>query len=267
MMSNPLISIIVPVYNAEKYLPRCLDSILNQTYKNLEVICIDDGSTDRSGEIIDNYKKIDSRIVYITQDNRGQGYTRWKGIQLSKGDFIALVDDDDYILPDMYKTMLDAIIKYNVDVCVCQWDYETVTGKHTISRDDIDESIYGYHTSIDFAHYLYKRHKATGYGYSNGVVVSPWNKLFKKDVISDIVFSGYIGEDEEMNDQVNCKNCRIYVIPEVFYYWCENRTSMSHQPFSEKRFHFLDMLENGDFYFFKILILFTKLKNYIVTCL
>ena len=82
-----------------------------------------------------------------------------------------------------------------------------------------------------------------GYGYANGVVVSPWNKLFRKEVIKGVKASGYLGEDEEMNDYVNSKNCKVVVIRDEFYYWCQNLASMSNQPFSAKRFHFLDMLK------------------------
>lgn len=240
---NPLISIIIPVYNAEKYLNRCIDSILNQTYKNLEIVLINDGSTDRSGEICQKYSQSDIRIIYIEQKNVGQGVTRSRGVEICKGDYIAFVDDDDYILPTMYETMLNAITNNQVDMCVCQWNYELPDGTHTINNKIYDENFYGKKSSVEFAQYLYKYNNQENYGYANGLVVSPWNKLFKKEIIKGVKAEGYLGEDEEMNDWINSKNCSVIIIKDEFYYWCQNLNSMSNKPFSDKKYHFLDALE------------------------
>ena len=109
-MQNPLVSVIIPVYDVEPYLRRCLDSVVNQTYKNLEIILVDDGSTDSSPEICDEYAGADSRIIVIHKENGGQAEARNKGIEAATGEYITFVDADDYIsssyVNDLYKSMI-----------------------------------------------------------------------------------------------------------------------------------------------------------------
>ena len=118
---NPKISIVIPIYNTAKYLPKCLDSILNQTYKNLEIILIDDGSTDNSGKIADDYAKKDPRIKVIHQKNAGQSTARNAGIKKATGEYISFIDADDEIRPDFIEKLLHA---YNKDTAI------TVCGIH-----------------------------------------------------------------------------------------------------------------------------------------
>ena len=99
-MNKPLISIIIPVYNAEKYLKKCLDSVINQTYKNLEIILVDDGSTDKSPEICDKYAEKDSRIIVLHKENGGVSSSRNAGLDIFKGEYLSFVDSDDYVEPD-----------------------------------------------------------------------------------------------------------------------------------------------------------------------
>ena len=113
------ISIIVPIFNIEKYLSRCLDSILEQTYKNLEVILVDDGSVDNSGMIADKYARKDQRIKVIHQVNQGVSAARNTGIDLATGDYIGFVDGDDYIEPDMYEILMRIIEEQQVDIAHC----------------------------------------------------------------------------------------------------------------------------------------------------
>ncbi|MBQ8040126.1 MAG: glycosyltransferase family 2 protein, partial [Lachnospiraceae bacterium] len=108
-MKQPLISIIIPVYNIEEYLPRCIESVLGQTYANIEVILVDDGSKDKSGEICDSYQKRDSRVRVIHKENGGSSSARNAGIADAKGEFIGFVDSDDYVETTMYETMMQAI--------------------------------------------------------------------------------------------------------------------------------------------------------------
>ncbi|MFR2264579.1 MAG: glycosyltransferase family 2 protein [Clostridium sp.] len=113
---NPEISIIVPVYNVEKYLKRCIDSILNQSFTNFELILVDDGSTDNSGKIIDEYAIKDERIKVIHKENGGQGSARNRGLDIAKGNYIGFVDSDDWIHKDMYKCMYKIINEDNTDI-------------------------------------------------------------------------------------------------------------------------------------------------------
>ena len=116
---NDIISIIIPVYNTSSYLSRCLDSVINQSYTNLEIILIDDGSTDSSSEICKKYQKNDKRIKYVRKSNEGAASARNLGIDMASGSYIGFVDSDDVIHPDMYLTLYNNLIKNNAEVSIC----------------------------------------------------------------------------------------------------------------------------------------------------
>ena len=115
MINNTVISVIVPIYNVENYINRCLNSIINQTYKNLQIILVDDGSTDDSGKVCDKYALKDSRIKVIHQKNSGPVRARKTGLEASTGEYIGFVDSDDWIEPNMYEEMLNNLIQTNAD--------------------------------------------------------------------------------------------------------------------------------------------------------
>ena len=110
-MFNPKISIIVPVYNSALYLGKCIDSLRFQTYDNLEIICVDDGSTDNSLEVLNNYAKLDERIVVIQSENKGAATARNIGIDVSTGEYLSFIDSDDWVLLTLYKTFVDYVQK------------------------------------------------------------------------------------------------------------------------------------------------------------
>lgn len=121
-MQNPLISVIIPVYNVERYLRRCLDSVVNQIYKNLEIILVDDGSPDRCPEICDEYAERDSRIKVIHKKNGGQAEARNKGIDIARGEYITFVDADDYISSSYVSSLYKSIKRFSVKFAICQMD-------------------------------------------------------------------------------------------------------------------------------------------------
>ena len=235
-MRTPLISVIIPVYNVEKYLHRCLDSVIAQTYQNLEIICVDDGSIDDSGKICDQYAVRDARIKVIHQENQGPSAARNRGLDAAEGEYIAFVDSDDYILEDMYKKMLDKLLNYNVDLCVCQWQYEFSDGRQVVKKKNIDPTIYGRKTSLEFARFLYRGN------YENGVVVAAWNKLYRRALLDTIHFEGRIHEDDAFNGRIMAKNISVYVMEEQFYVYAQNGDSLTNKPFSANKFFFLDVL-------------------------
>ena len=235
-MRTPLISVIIPVYNVEKYLHRCLDSVIAQTYQNLEIICVDDGSIDDSGKICDQYAVRDARIKVIHQENQGPSAARNRGLDATEGEYIAFVDSDDYILEDMYKKMLDKLLNYNVDLCVCQWQYEFSDGRQVVKKKNIDPTIYGRKTSLEFARFLYRGN------YENGVVVAAWNKLYRRALLDTIHFEGRIHEDDAFNGRIMAKNISVYVMEEQFYVYAQNGDSLTNKPFSANKFFFLDVL-------------------------
>ena len=118
---KPLISIIVPVYNVEDYIEECLESLVKQTYKNLEIILIDDGSTDNSGEICDDYVLKDTRIKCFHQINQGVGAARNKGLEVAEGELIGFVDPDDYCDLEMFLEMYKSMKEDEADIVCCRW--------------------------------------------------------------------------------------------------------------------------------------------------
>lgn len=118
---NAKISVILPIYNMEPYLSRCLDSIIHNTYRDLEIICVDDGSTDQSLEILERYHSIDSRFVIIHKENGGVSSARNEGLKVATGDFIAFIDPDDWIHPQYFELLMDIYEKYDADVVSCNF--------------------------------------------------------------------------------------------------------------------------------------------------
>ena len=168
----PELSIIVPVYKVEKYLSRCLDSILKQTFREFELIIIDDGSPDQSGLIADRYAKSDKRIRIIHQENKGVSEARNVGIKYAKGTYIGFVDPDDYIEPDMYSTMLQEMKLHKADLTICGYRYvNDLAGYRYVDFSKIPTLM----NKTVFFKYLFNTPRTIG-----GAV---WNKLFIKDKI------------------------------------------------------------------------------------
>ena len=119
MNEEKLLSVIVPVYKVEPYLHRCIDSIRNQTYKNLQIILVDDGSPDNCGKICDEYAELDARIIVVHQKNGGASAARNKGLRYAVGDYVAFVDSDDWIASTMYETLVRMIERNDLDIARC----------------------------------------------------------------------------------------------------------------------------------------------------
>lgn len=141
MTENTLVSLIMPVYNSEEFISETIESILNQTYQNFEVILVDDGSTDKSRDLISEFSKQDMRIKYIFQENQGAPVARNKGIEISKGDYIYLIDSDDYLEKTAIEKMLKAAIEDNSDIVIGQYDKVneagTFLGKMNFGYNDV----------------------------------------------------------------------------------------------------------------------------------
>lgn len=170
------ISIIVPVYNVEKYLETCLDSILAQTFTDFEVICMDDGSTDRSGDILDAYALKDERLMVIHKDNSGYGHTMNMAMQIAKGHYIGIVESDDSIESDMYQLLYDTITEYKLDL---------VKSDFYIMWDNDDSSIRKQYCSLTSDHGIYNRvinPKAEQDAFL--VEKFTWNALYKRELVT-----------------------------------------------------------------------------------
>lgn len=134
-MSIGKISVIVPVYNGEKYLDRCINSIVNQTYENIEIIIVNDGSTDNSGAICEKWKEKDERILVIHASNGGVSRARNIALDFSKGEYVAFVDADDWLSIDMYECMIKAIRQTQADICACSYVL-SVSGRDVIACEE-----------------------------------------------------------------------------------------------------------------------------------
>ena len=178
--TKPLISIIVPVYNAEQYLEKCVNSIINQTYTNLEIILVDDGSPDNCGAICDEYAKKDSRIKVIHEKNSGQSIARNAGLDNATGEFVGFIDSDDTIEPGMFEDLYNAI--QGVDLAVCGHSLVYDGKVESASTDNIIE--------LD-KEGLWRE----VFGKLNNAV---WNKLFKRELINDLRFDLRFAHGEDL---------------------------------------------------------------------
>lgn len=171
---DELITVIVPVYNVCNYLDRCLDSIVNQTYKNLDILIIDDGSTDGSSKICDMYRRKDKRVRVIHKRNEGIAITRNLGIKMSLGKYIGFVDSDDYISLDMYTNLHDLIITYKTDIAICNYtEFSNECLKLNTGSGNI---------------IVYNRIEALSELLKDNIITShSVNKLFKKDVFNNVL--------------------------------------------------------------------------------
>ena len=170
-MKDKLISIIVPAYNIDKYIGRCLDSIINQTYPNLEIIVVNDGSTDKTKDIINEYSLKDNRIIPIHKENGGVSSARIRGIYESKGDYIGFIDGDDIIEKDMYEFLLNNLIENDADISHCGYVMDFPDG----------HSDYYYNNGKK----VIQDKKAGLYDLLKGDFVEPglWNKLYKRELL------------------------------------------------------------------------------------
>ncbi|MBQ7841686.1 MAG: glycosyltransferase [Lachnospiraceae bacterium] len=169
---NPTVSIIVPIYNAEKYIRRCADSILNQEYTDFELLLIDDGSKDSSGVICDEYAQKDSRVRVIHKANSGVSDTRNIGIAQAKGTYLQFLDSDDWITPDATRLFVRAATDYNCDLVIS--DFYRVVGERLAQKGDIEED--GVLTKEEFASHMMENPADFYYGVL-------WNKLYRRDII------------------------------------------------------------------------------------
>ena len=174
-----LISVIIPVYNVEKYLKKCLDSVINQTYKNLEIILVDDGSSDKSGLICDEYAKLDKRIKVLHKKNGGLSSARNTGLDIAKGKYISFIDSDDFVSIYMYEIMYKEIIKNNRDIVIARHIY--FKNKEPIFKDNRNIYSISYYNNKDAICELLKLDNRLIEDYA-------WCKLYKKSLFKTIRF-------------------------------------------------------------------------------
>lgn len=216
---EPILSVVVPIYNVEKYLSKCIDSILKQTYEDLEILLVDDGSTDSSSVIAQKYADEYEKVKYIRQKNKGLGGARNTGISQAKGNYISFIDSDDYIESTMYETMMKKILEFHIDVCIC--DYQRV-GEH-------DNILEVHRESIPSGKVLNPRHQ------KDCILVDPsaCNKIFAKSLFieNEIYFPEKVWyEDIRTVTKILGIVEKVYYLDIPFYQYLTRTTSIMNTP-------------------------------------
>lgn len=218
------ISIVIPVYKVEKYLDQCLDSIINQTYKNLEIILVDDGSPDNCPQICDEWAKKDGRIVVLHKNNEGVSRAVMDGIKISTGKYLSFLDSDDYVESEFLEKLYTALLQEKADISVCNYT-EVYEDKKIEKRQIKEKTVIIKNENIDNC--------AMALSGWNNVILPPcrWNKLFKRELILNSL--KYVspeismGEDTNMTFYAMSMSDKIALIPECLHYYRQIPTSLS----------------------------------------
>ena len=232
-MARPKISVVVPVYNVEKYLKRCLDSITSQTFRDIEIIAVDDGSTDRSGIICDEIEAADKRIKVIHQSNGGLGFARNSGLKIAKGEYISFVDSDDYLRPDMYEKLYARQESTGADTCI--FGFEKVRdGKIIYTRTNTLEGTF---RGPEVFTGIFLNVLGTEPSCPDDFRIlwqSSCLSLYSLDLIRkyDISFPSKgefvtFSEDVFFNFDYFYRASNVTILNEPFYYYCENRNTIT----------------------------------------
>lgn len=231
----PKISVIMPVYNVEKYLRNCLESIINQTLIDIEIICINDGSTDKSSEILRQYALHDKRIKILEQKNSGPSAARNRGIKIAQGEYIGFTDSDDWIASDFYEKLYNAVQKYNADTA-CANIIKYSAGSHYLIQ----------YKSRDLLTDNQKKISAAGIPKINYI----WNKIYKRESLMKLNLpfpEGRFYEDVFWSIRVLYYLNGLVTVPDTVYYYRKNDTSVVRTKSSRKTADYLisekDMLD------------------------
>lgn len=211
-MMKPLITIIIPVYNVKQYLEKCMSTVLAQTYENLEILLVDDGSKDGSEKLCDEYAGKDARVRVIHKVNGGAASARNAALDVAKGEYIGFVDSDDWIEPNMFEVLLNAIERNHAQIAFCanqrvfreQMDNDLTDSEIVMEGEDVLTS---------FVNPAYKPH----------ILKAVWDKLYRKDLIGDIRFRIGQHEDGDFNTKVLLNTKKVVYCGQVLYHYLDER--------------------------------------------
>lgn len=225
------VSIIVPVYQVEKYIRQCVDSILAQTFTDFELILVDDGSKDRSGQICDEYAAMDRRVKVIHKENGGAADTRNRGMDQAVGNYVMFVDSDDYIAPSMLEYLYKNMLNENADIAACNYLYFFENDRKKDFATNVKSEV------LTGSEIFYYRKNERNYGFWTVV----WNKLMKRETVGKVRFrSGKYYEDEFWANEIYQMDIKIVTIPECLYYYRQHGNSTMRQ---KKIARSLDLIE------------------------
>jgi glycosyltransferase involved in cell wall biosynthesis len=248
---NPKISIIVPVYKVESYLKKCIGSILAQTFTDFELILVNDGSPDNSGEICEQYVQRDNRVIVIHKGNGGASSARNAGLEIARGQYIGFIDSDDYIHKKMFEILFVNAIKHSSDLVICEF---LKVKENQPYNNEIEEGDYKikHFTNIESLNQLFSKQPGdimTGAG-NNVQWVIPCNKLFKRSLFEMLEFEdGRICEDEFIIHKILYKTKKVTYVLCQLYYYVQRPNSVMRSKFSLKRLDKVYALkERADFF-------------------
>jgi glycosyltransferase involved in cell wall biosynthesis len=241
----PLISVIIPVYKVERYLKRCVDSVLNQTYTNLEIILVDDGSPDLCPKICDDYATLDSRVKVVHKENGGLSSARNAGLDICKGEYIAFVDSDDLVSKYFIEFLYQAVVKKNVNVSIAEYrsfkQDEVLCDKnwpdnYAVEKQSLEEILSRY-SSI--------------YSHDSMLTIVSWNKLYKANLFDNIRFpEGKLYEDAATTYKILNQCDEVALIKNPLYYYLLRHDSISgNEKFTERTLDFFDALKGANDFF------------------
>ncbi|GAB5617076.1 hypothetical protein JCM31739_19010 [Faecalimonas canis] len=227
MMKSKLVSIVIPVYNVEDYLKRCIESVIQQTYKNLEIIIVDDGATDDSPIICDEYASKDERIKVIHKINGGLSDARNVGYSESRGEYIFFLDSDDWLEKNTIEILYEALLRYDADIVVANYYYQYEF--HCVSANVIEEV------------QVYNRKQAMEELLRNDLIKNfAWGKLYKRELLEEYAFPvGKLFEDTYWTHLIFNQAQKIVLVKEELVYYFQRSTSISYV-FDIKKLHILD---------------------------
>lgn len=226
---KPLISVIVPIYKVEQYLCRCVECLTAQTYKNLEIILVDDGSPDNCPQLCDAYAKKDSRIKVIHKKNGGLSDARNAGMKVATGEYISFIDSDDYVSNDFIETLYNAILSENSDIVECSVVKFYEDEHFDEYKDDLKITSFNTEESLSklIAENPFKQHV--------------WNKLYKSDLVSGVPYAvGKLNEDEFWTYQIFGQAKKVTRVNKTMYYYFQRQSSIMGNTYNLRR---LDALE------------------------
>lgn len=218
-MQSPKVSVIIPVYNVEKYLHQCLDSVVNQTLQDIEIICIDDGSTDSSLQILQQYAASDARFIILEQENAGSGSARNNGINVAKGEFLTFINPDDWVDVHMYEEMYSAAIKHDCDAVECdyiEWHEETSeavqsgNSQRILDKTGVDVKVLDTFNWMDIKEAFFR------------IAPAVWTRIYKTNFIKENEIDFCLsrrGQDQSFGMDAYFAAKRIHFIDKSFYYY------------------------------------------------
>lgn len=233
-----MVTVVIPVYNVEKYIERCIESIIAQTYTDIEIILVDDGSTDGSGKICDKYADLDSRIIVLHQKNQGLSGARNAGIDIARGEYITFVDSDDFVHVQMIEILLNAIIEDESQISICSYEVGS------------EDSLFFADSTIRVHTKIYSGRELLLYPPNNMAINIACAKLYNKKLFENVRYPvGKLHEDDFVTYKLLYGSAKVSLVMVDLYYYYQRENSITSQRVSIRNFSYLEaILQQAEFY-------------------